>query len=146
MSYTAFYSGFRNFCSARGSAAPLKILKIKCLRLAELGFPTAYFEDSFISHSVTNCSCSWRSFPITLVVLNCHCQRHFDDYLKISVLGRSDENYELTWIGLAFCIKTLCLFKKDLNYESNRILRRLYISLLSDSLVEKFQTLATLLN
>ena len=32
--------------------------------------------------------------------LNFHCQRHFDDCLKISVLGRFDRNYELTWIGL----------------------------------------------
>ena len=79
-----------------GAAHALKILKIKCLRLAEIGFPTAYFEDRFISHSVTNCSCNWRSFPVTPVVLNFHCQRHFDDCLKILVLGRLDGNYELT--------------------------------------------------
>ena len=43
-----------------GGMLPQKILKIKCLRLAEIGFPTTCFEDSFISHSVTNCSCNWR--------------------------------------------------------------------------------------
>ena len=121
----AFWSGFQNFCSAKGSAAPSKILKIKCLRLAAIGFLTTYFEDSFISHSVTNCSCNWRSFPITLVVLNFHRQRHFDDCLKISVLGRSGGNYELTWISLEWCIKTLCLFSERFELWLQRILGRL---------------------
>ena len=120
--------------------APLKILKIKWRKLE---FPTTYFEDSFISHSVTNCSCNWISFPITPVVLNFYCQRHFDDCLKIPVLGRLDGNYESVSNG---ALKLCAFFQKDLNYDFNRILRRLYISLLSDSLVEKFQTLATLLN
>ena len=40
------------------------------------------------------------------------------------------------------CALKLCaFFQKDLNYEYNRILRSLYISLLSESLIEKFQTL-----
>ena len=112
-------------------------------QVAEIGFPTTYFEDSFISHSVTNCSCNWRSFPITPVVLKFHCQRHFDDCLKISVLGRLDGNYESVSNG---ALKLCTFFQKDLNYVSNRILPRLCISLISDSLVEKFQTLATLLN
>ena len=39
-------------------------------------------------------------------------------------------------------IEAVCaFFQKDLNYEYNRILRSLYISLLSDSLIEKFHTL-----
>ena len=123
---------------------PGKILNIKCLRLAEIGLPTTYFEDTFISHLVTNCSCRLEMFSkhITPIVLNFHCQRHFGDCLKITALGRFDRNYELTWIALELCIKTLCPFSERFElYDSNRILQPLYISLLSDSLVETFQTL-----
>ena len=45
-------SGFRNFCPAGGvrGMLPGKFLKIKCLRLAEIGLLTTCFEDTFISH------------------------------------------------------------------------------------------------
>ena len=77
---------------------------------------------------------------ITPIVLNFYCQRHFDDCLNISVLGRFDRNYEPGSV-LNCALKLCAFFQKDLNYDSNRILLSLYISLLSDSLVEKFQTL-----
>ena len=122
---------------------PQKILKIKCLRLVEIRFPTIYFEDSFISHSVTNYSCNWRSFQnisLLLSVLNFHFQRHFDDCLKISVLGHFDRNYK-PGLVLNCALKLCAFFQKDLNYDSDQILPPLYISLISDSLVKKFQTL-----
>ena len=57
-----------------GGMLSWKSLKIKCLRLAEIELSTTYFEDSFISHSVTNCSCNWRSFKTYhYFVLNFHC-------------------------------------------------------------------------
>ena len=77
---------------------------------------------------------------ITPIVLNFHCQRHFDDCLNISVLGRFDRNYEPGSV-LNCALKLCAFFQKGLNFEYNQILRSLYISLLSESLIEKFQTL-----
>ena len=59
---------------------------------------------------------------ITPIVLNFHCQRHFDDCLNISVLGRFDRNYEPGSV-LNCALKLCAFFQKDLKYESNRILR-----------------------
>ena len=142
------FAEFRNFCPARGVRGMLsrKILKIKCLRLAEIGLPTTYFEDKILSFLIQSqialaAGDVFQTYH-TPIVLNFHCQRQFDDFLKIIVLGRFDRNYELTWIALELCIKTLYLLTERFElYDSNRTLRPLYISLLSDSLVEKFQTL-----
>ena len=74
---------------------PQKILKIKCLRLAEIGLPTTYFEYTFyfsFSHKLL-LQLEMFSKHITPIVLNFYCQRHFDDCLNISVLGRFDRNY-----------------------------------------------------
>ena len=62
--------------------------------------------------------------------------------IEITNLNRSclDRNYEPG--SVLNCASKLCaFFQKDLNYEYNQILRSLCISLLSESLIEKFQTL-----
>ena len=120
-----------------------KFLKIKCLRLAELDYRLPILKILLFliifSHKLI-LQLEMFSKHITPIVLNFHCQRHFDDCLNISVLGRFDRNYKPGSV-LNCALKLCAFFQKDLNYEYNRILWSLYISLLSESLIEKFQTL-----
>ena len=81
----------RNFVLLRGfgGTLPRKILKIRCLRLEEIGFPTTYFDSFFLIQSQIALATGDLLKNITPFVLNFHCQRYFDDCLKISVLRQS---------------------------------------------------------
>ena len=94
-----------------GGMLPRKSLKKKCLRLAEIGFPTTYFGVLFLIQSQIGLATgdlfeTYHSFYTKFSLPEAF---YFDDCLKISVLGRFDRNYELT---LDLCIKTLCVFSE----------------------------------